>query len=58
MATKHVGIKGTYEKTVEDSNTQASNKFTKSYPKPTDDMEKPSHHSPAPKDSGGESSAY
>ncbi len=42
MATKMTSISGSYDKTVEDSSHQASNKFTKHANKPTDSLKKPS----------------
>lgn len=41
MATKFTSVSGSYDKSVEDSSHQASNKFTKSINPPTDNRKKP-----------------
>lgn len=54
MATQMTGISGSYDKKVEDSSHQASNKFSNPINKPTDNLPKPSHKGsgvkPAPSD--------
>jgi len=49
VATKHTQVSGSYDQTPEDSGKgQSKAKFTKSYPKPTDSMSKPSHKGSKP----------
>ena len=56
MAIEHKGVSGSYTKSVEDSNTQASNKFSNPINKPTDNRSKPSHT--ANKPTGRDSQAH
>jgi hypothetical protein len=51
MAVEHKSISGSYDKKVEDSSHQASNKFGNPINKPTDDLPKPSQKANMPKDS-------
>jgi hypothetical protein len=51
MATKFESVSGSYDQKPEDSNTQASNKFSHPSLKTTDDLPKPSHKGSKPTDS-------